>query len=511
MKLHSVILLAFLLFFVFACNKEWENYYSIYPETVDMNVWDAIQNDASVSEFVQAIKEFKYDTLFQSDIPYTLFLPTNEAFLEYLSKNSVDKKLIEYHISSHFIQSGNIPGKRKIQMFGEKYAYFERSGNELKFDETRILKESPLYKNGKYFILEKVARPLPNLYEYFVLNNPVLREYIDSKDSIIIDKERSKPIGFDENGNTVYDTVSIIYNEFEDLYFPVRTEFRNKFSTIVFPLKEDYENALTIMAQNLGGDYTDFEDIPMGWQQNILVPHLLSQGVFENLLEPEEFIWESSVDTLKVKNILGDSIPIFYTPVEKAICSNGYAYNYEEFIIPDSLYSGTAVFEAEWLLDQIGTNKYFWNEKVNIKSDQAFEPNQAFINSASNDTVITVFFPNRYNGKFSLEFYSENLFPRKYLMVVSTHMDVGGVYNIYVNDELVSTFDYYDFIRYRGIMPSVTGSRYLPDGRFNKFDFWVNNIVDYGRAKIRFEYNEPGKISGNGLILDYISFVPVNE
>jgi hypothetical protein len=94
-------------------------------------------------------------------------------------------------------------------------------------------------------------------------------------------------------------------------------------------------------------------------------------------------------------------------------------------------------------------------------------------------------------------------------MVVSTHMDIGGVYNIYVNDVLVKTFDYYAFIAGRGIITSVTGERYLPRGRFNRFDMYVDNIVEYGSAKIKFEYTGPGTlVPNNGFVIDFIEFKP---
>jgi hypothetical protein len=94
-------------------------------------------------------------------------------------------------------------------------------------------------------------------------------------------------------------------------------------------------------------------------------------------------------------------------------------------------------------------------------------------------------------------------------MVIMTHMDVGGIYDVYVNDELVTTFDYYTFIRLRGLNWSVTGARYLPQGRFNKFDCWVENITEYGIAKIKFEYKGPSTmVVTNGLVIDYIEFIP---
>ncbi len=513
MKLKSYILIPLAFLFIVSCERDWEDHYDIYPETVNENVWNAVQQQPELSEFVQILKDFKYDTLFLTDNSYTLFLPTNEAVQAFRSENEIDKKLVEYHISTHFIQSGNIVGTRQIQTLAKKFAYFRKSGGELKLDEITISKESPLYKNGKFYILEQVAKPLPNLYEYFALTNPILKDYIDSQDSVILDREKSKPIGFDENGNTIFDSVIIDYNKFEAEFFPVSKEFRNQTATIVFPKEEDYRGALTEMAQKLEiPGYVDHTDIPLDWQNEVLIPHLLEQGIFENLLEPEDFVAKSAKDTLKLRNILGDSIWIFYKPVDKVLLSNGYAYNYRNYQIPDSLHSGSNVFEAEWLLNETGINRYSWITSDMVKSDQFFPPLQEYISTASNDTIIRVLFPKGYNKKFSLEFNTKKMFPRKYLMIVATHMNIGGIYDIYVNDELVRTFDWYDYTRYRQIMPSVIpGRRYLPQGNFNRFDMWVDNIQEYGRAKIRFEYKGPGFVPNNGLVIDYIDFVPASN
>ena len=300
-----------------------------------------------------------------------------------------------------------------------------------------------------------------------------------------------------------------MYNKFEALYFPVSKEFRNKSATIVFPLKEDYESALTVMAKNLGSGYVDYKDISEVWQQKVLVPFLLKQGVFENMIEPEEFVKKPKEKFHKMKNILGDSIKIFYTPVDKSICGNGYAYNYKNFAIPDSLYKGASRFEAELLVDQTGIDKYAWGKNVKVTSDKPISPKSDYVKGASNDSILSVLFPQGYAGKYSLEFYTQNLFPRKYVMIVSTHMDIGGIYDIYVNDKLVNTFDYYDYIKYRGILPSVVaGQRFKPTGRYNKFDMYVDNIKEFGKAKIRFEYKGPGNVSANGLIIDYVDFLP---
>ncbi len=509
MKLKIKVILGVLIVLAVGCTREWEDYYDVYPETVNENVWNAMQNNPEISQFIQILKDNQLDTLFQSDIPYTVFAPTNSAIGSF--SGMVDITLLKYHISSHFINSISINGKRKIQSLTQKFALFERNGKNVLIDGVAVDLESPLYKNGRYFVVDEVIEPKPNLYEYFRATNPILSKYIDSRDFIIMDKERSKPIGFDEDGNTIYDTVSAVLNDFEQKYFPVKHEFRDVSATIVFPKKEDFNAALNIVANELGQNYNDYRDIPGEWENNILVPHLLMQGVFLNMLEPEEFGGESELDKVKLVNVFGDSIVIDYTPTEKAICSNGYAYNYQNFLIPDSLYSGDTKYEAEYLTVQTGINRYAWNDSVNFFSTIPFQPLQELILSASGDSIVRVIFPKGYSGEFSLEFKSPSLFPRKYVLVVRTHMDIGGVYDIYVNDELVKTFDYYDYVLYRGLMYSVvSGKLYKPTGRFNSFDMYVENIMEYGPAKIRFEYKGPGRAPTNGFVLDCIEFVPAD-
>ncbi len=497
--------------FFYGCDKLWEEHYQTEPETVDQNVWEAVQSDGNLSLFVQYMKEFKYDTLFLTDNPYTLFIPDNDAFNLLLDTGTVTHSILDYHISLHFIQSMNIQGKRKIQTMGEKYALFEKSGNESLLDQIPLAFESPLYLNGKYFIMDGVALPKPNLYEYFAVNNPVLKDYIDSQDSIILDKELSRPIGFDEYGNTIYDTVSEIYNVFEEEYFPVSEEFRNKTATIVFPMEDDYNYALTEMALALGDVYQDYKDIPLEWQNEILIPYLLEHGVFENMLEENEFMLPPNQDTLKMKNIIGDSVIIDYQPVDKVLCSNGYAYNYFDFSVPDTLFTGSYKMEGEWLLQETGVNKYAWAEEVGVTNDLPYEPIGEFVPSASNDSIMKVIFDKGYTGIYSVKFNVETLFPRKYLMVVGTHMYVGGIWEVYFNDELVTTIDYFDYVINQGIWRSVTGAMYKPVGGFNRFDCWVENKGDYGNSVIEFVYKGPGNVSINGLVIDYIEFAPYDE
>ncbi len=510
MKAIRYITMALLPLVLFSCEKKWEEHYDKQPETVDQNVWEAIQENPDLSLFVEYMKEFQYDTLFLTDKPYSLFIPDNDAIRALTDTGEMTASILDYHISLFHIQSRNIKGKKKIQTLAEKFAYFENTGSRLYFDEIEIESESPLYRNGKFFITGAVGLPKPNLYEFFSLSNPVLAAYIDSYDSLVLDKELSRPIGFDEFGNTIYDTVAEIYNEFEDIVFPVSEEDRYKSATFVFPGEEKYNGALDRMAATLGDLYQDHTDIPLDWQYEVLIPYVLEHGVFENFVEEDAFIPPPPPDTLKMKNILGDSIYVEYEPVDKFFCSNGYAYDYAEFEVPDTLFAAPQRFEGEHLLDQLGT-KFAWKQDVKVTSSLTFNPLREFVAGGSNDSIMRVPFILGYKQDFELEFKVKTLFPRRYLMVVRTHMFVGGIYDIYVNDELVFTIDYYDYVLQRELWRSVTGARYKPEGAFNRFDCWVENNAPYGDCTIKFVYREPGRVSANGLVIDYIDFVPYDD
>jgi len=505
------IILAVLIVTAFGCTENWDDHYYNQPETINGNVWDAVKSNSELSSFVTLMEKYKYDTLFLTDDTYTLFVPDNSAMAKLTASQVSDTTILNYHISRHFIQPVDVQGKRKLQTLAEKFSTFEEISGKPTYDGIDIGYESPLYINGKFFIMGQVAIPRLNLYEYFGVNNPYLKHYIDTKDTIIIDKEKSRPIGFDAKGNTVYDTVAVKYNLFEYAYFPVSREFRKWTATFAFPRKPNYENGLTTMAQKMGGVYKDYNDIPVKWQEQILIPYLLNQGTFLNMLEIPEFKGKSVLSYKRkytMMNINGDSIIIDYVPKEPYLCSNGIYYDYTNFVVPEKLYNDTVKYQGEWLLRTTGVNAYKWRDSVSV-TPTSYIPRKDYIKGASNDSILVVNFTKGFTGAYNVTFKSTNLFPRKYRMEVLTHMDIGGIYNIYVNNVLVKTFDYYDYVRLRGIVKSVTGANFVPKGRYNKFDCYVDNITTYGKPTIRFEYKGPGSAPGNGLFIDALYFLPV--
>lgn len=513
----GIIITVFVLIIAGCTKTTWDDHYTKVPETINTNVWDAIKGRSDLSRYVDLMVKYKFDSLFKSNDTYTLFIPDNNAIDKLMQSTDIDATILNYSISRHLVQPVDIQGKRKLQTLEEKFSTFESVGGNSTYDGVPITFESPLYLNGKFFVMGEVALPKLNLYEYFAKNNSYLKTYIDSKDSIVLDKVKSRAIGFDAKGNTIYDTVAIKTNAIDSLYFPVSKEFRASTATFVFPRQANYEAGLTEMAQKLGGIYSDYKTIPVKWQEEILIPHLLKHGTFLNMLEANEF---KTIDVLTKRhkfnmvNINADSIVVNYVPTDKYLCSNGVTYDYKNFSIPDSLFAGSEKFQGEWLTKPTSKTTYKWGKASVSSYPSTFTPTVNYVKGLSNDSVLVVNFTKGYQGTFNIQFATKNLFPRKYRMVVTTHMDFGGIYDIYVNDVLVKNFDYYLYVKNRGNITSVNGTNFSPlkegGGRYNRFDCYVNNITEYGKVNIRFEYKGPGtSIPNNGFVIDVIEFIPV--
>lgn len=507
MKISGFIILTILILFT-ACTVEWEDHYGNVGGSVNVKLWDTLKTLNKYSEFVKSMEFLKLDTVIRSSNSKTLFIPTNEAFIEYFDGDTIGfRETMGYHIIPTFFLLQNVENNhsRKLKTYFEKFATIQNSDNIYYIDGVEILGSSSLFLDGKFYEIERVVRPKPNLYEYLRWNNPPIKKYIDLQDTIILDMEKSKPLGFNEQGETIYDSVIIISNIWEEKYFPISEEFRNIFATMILPEQLSYDAALDNMAQVLGGQYLSHEDIPSDWQNRILIPVLLYQGTFGGLWNPIDFKKEIIV------NIVSDTINfnIDIDTSSRKICTNGWVYNYAEFSIGDTLYRRN-ILEPEDFVESIGLNRFSWiDEGVKVEGNLNYLPVKQKIDGASNDTIVGVKFDKGYNGDYALTLTMKYVLPQKYRMVWRTQYRISGIYSVYINGVKVllglDQLEEFDTIELINGFYSVTGQKINPDKKgFCNVDAWVENITNYGNVDIRIEYHGPGLGFENGLSIDYI-------
>ena len=498
------------MFVLQSCNPPWDDHYSNSEDHINMEIWEAISNEPRFSTFVAQMQTSGLDTIFQDGLVYTLFVPNNDAFESLTDTTYLMQSILRYHISKTLFIDRNVQNWRRLLTNLEKYALIEAFDNGYTYDGIPIEYGSPLYLNGKYYEISSVAIPKPSLYEYTAQNCLVLKEYIDSKDSIFLDRSLSTPIGFDEEGNTIYDSVFTVVNTFAEKFFPVNEEFRDKSATFIIFSQEQYISALDDMAGRLGGNFIDHNDIPKKWQDDVFLPDFTSQAMFPNILS------YSDLELGNIQSITGDSVELeaqFIDQESRSICSNGVAFLYSEFLIKDELFRGNLAIEGEHMIDSIGAGKFAWKEGYNL-SGAIIPPEKGFSSVASNGALVNVTFDRNYKGNYSLEFTLANLFPMRYRLEWRANSRPSGVFEVYVNDKILTwenkfgtqtTFDTYDL---RNSIISVTGERFLAEDGYNIRDYWIENLTDFGDVTIRFEYVGPGGSSNNGFNIDYIKLIP---
>jgi len=500
--LYKCVALIVLSQLLFSCEKPWADHYQDVPEKVNMKLWDALKQEERFSSFVQHMEAQSLDTLFKDGLSYTLFIPPGEAVESILDTAANTEIILRYHIvESLFIGDNRAQDKQLLTSLG-KYVIFNPQGASSSFDEVPISYTSPLHLDGKYYELEDLALPRDNLYEYIASSNPFLKGYIDSKDSIFMDYENSTPIAFDESGNTVYDTVQGLVNTFEYEFFPISEEFRSKKATFLLFTQEQLNMALDEMATNI--NLTDGTDIPDVWTSEVLMPAILTSAMFQGQLEYIDLM----KDTLT--SITGNTVIIDHTEIDPAsrfLCSNGMAYLYNDLIISDSLYLGGISLEGESLVDSVG-KAYNWKDEVILPGETIGLPQSLISKFGSGGRVLSVKISP--DLSFSMEFKIKNVLPMRYRFLWRGNSGLAGNYRIYINGVEIGEFDTFEFFQ-KKIWSVKDGIIFRKeDGDYNKKDFWVDNITEFGDVSVKIEFLGPSDLRPDdvGMIIDYVELIP---
>ncbi len=497
---HIIIVLLALLSGIHGCTDPWDDYYKAEDTRVNMNLWDAVRQEPRFSTFVEEVENLSLDTLFRNGLTHTIFLPGNEALSQMLDTALNPEQVVLYHISPTLFLSGVVQDKRRLQTLTGKYVFLELNGDEFTMDGLPVQYTSPLFLDGKYYELSGSAFPRPNLYEYTDQFSPFIKKYIDSRDIVYLDLELSQPIGFDPEGNTIYDSIFGNVNLFEQEYFPVSEEFRSKNATFILFTEEQYSTALDQMASVIGTPGGG-ANISEKWQLEELMPELMKTAMFDGMLEYSDLMKG------RLESITGDSVDVDYEnidPNSKFICSNGQTYLYRNFLIDSTFYLGGAQVEGESLIDTLGIGTWTWKDGVEFTGLNV-SPLGLESTNASNGGALLAPFPRGFTGEFTLQFTIKNILPMRYRLEWSANSRPSGLFAIYVNDEYIGEFDSNKF---RSTVQSVTGEYFRPLEGFNRKDFWVENLSEFGDVNIRFVYLGPGREENNGLNIDYVKLIP---
>lgn len=302
----------------FACNDEWDEHYENNETGNEQTLLSALKQDPELSMFVKMIEISELTQGMDGLNAYTVFAPSNADLtargisLENLSaRDTVTiRNMTKNHIARYFYSTSEIEfNKKRILMLSKKYIYFEKAGNGYLFDEQPLTMVNSICSNGVLHKLTGVSTYRDNLWEYIKNTNDLksMYDFIIQYDSTYLDKEWSKPIGINEDGYTVYDSVLIFKNSFMEKHLG-SLNLEDSIYTIIAPTQLAYTKTFDVYKnyyKSHGGldGKLNADSVTKHRTDSMIVNNLVFRGEYQNLLNKDSVI--TTTKTVFKKNWRG--------------------------------------------------------------------------------------------------------------------------------------------------------------------------------------------------------------
>ncbi|MBD5281322.1 MAG: fasciclin domain-containing protein [Bacteroides sp.] len=193
------------------CADEWDSHYAHRDsESSRLTVMQLLKSNPDLSTFAEMVETAGMADMLNTTQTYTIWAPVNEA-LSGVDLNDVDevKRIVINHIARFNISSSTNP-RKNVRMYNGKMNRFE--GNT--FAGVEMTNSDIIASNGVLHTLREAIPYRYNLREYINTHSEysLLANFLARFDEQKFDEEASAPLDVDENGNTIYDTVTVAYN-----------------------------------------------------------------------------------------------------------------------------------------------------------------------------------------------------------------------------------------------------------------------------------------------------------
>ncbi len=421
--MRNLLIIAFALVIFTACSDSWDTHYNqeLTDELVsDQTVYEFIEGESGYSSFFDMLKNAGIDQELNKDQFVTVWAVQDSAFDLSGIGNMDTSHVAEYHLNYLAFGASNLKDGLRIQALNGVYITINQNEGEYMANDTRIV-SSKRFKNGIVHEIEEPMVPLVNMFEFIELLDD---EYSMIRDSIltynrkVFDRENSAPVGVDETGNTIYDSVFYTSNPlFEEIDFS--SEF-DQF-TMFLPDNDVVEECF----QKLIDQYE-----MMGWsfegEDSVMAMDWIKEAIFhEGIIEdydaqldyvnPFDRVWRTTVQTIE--------------PSSEKPLSNGVAYDVTNLKVPNN-----------FIIDRIKSLVYYYTNLDDQQKEELYKFRGATeINVERGDEtpvaglyywLLTVSGDPESNEEFSVEFtpldYNEETDEVKVMKVPP------GEYNLYM-------------------------------------------------------------------------------
>ena len=212
--------MAFLPLMALSCQDEWDEHYGqANPMASQESLWQALKGRAELSNFVRLVENVGYESYFDGDRMFTLFVPTNdcltEADVDSLTEvynaqksnriknndNTVIKQVLQNHMAMYNYAAIASGDSVQMMMLNGKYSYLADGG----VNGVKYLSSNMLYRNGVLFTVGSRLPYFANVSEYFTMDDELdsIASFFSRYNVYEFDASRSVP-GEIVDGKTVY-------------------------------------------------------------------------------------------------------------------------------------------------------------------------------------------------------------------------------------------------------------------------------------------------------------------
>ena len=344
MKNKILVLIIVLAAALISCQNDWDGHYKGQQEGTAEGSPEKLGDFLSLEERYSAFTDFLkesgvLDTLNANQI-LTVWavdnknMPTPEELGQWSNK---EKKQIALNMLNYMpIYYPKFENGKKIQTLAGKNIFMGINTDGFMLDGIDIVSTNQVCSNGVIHEIAGLIVPRKNLYEYIESlpdNYSMLRDSLLARNDTIFDTERSFPIGVDPTGNTIYDSVFVIHNNFIG---SIRDEESK--STVMLPDNRVIQEAFEEMRNYLLADTLSTElkeEMNDWWLKALIYPGELSvYDKDKSIYSIYNKHWRTDIQEVNRAEAVPVSNGLIY-PVTKFVFPKSSLLKDVEYIIPD--------------------------------------------------------------------------------------------------------------------------------------------------------------------------------
>ncbi len=210
-KLKLLWMVPLLTLFASCTDKMWDEHYQSYvDEILDQTLMDAINERPELSIFSGMLKSTGYDSILSRSQSYTVWAPVNASLTNLKYSDDELKTFVENHITRYPLTCTSITEDDKpVSMLNHKKIRFSRSGPGYTFGQQTVIENDITVNNGILQVLDHYEPYVRNIWE-FLQYTPGFENYfrfLNSYEEYEFNEAASTFLTFDENGQSVYDSI----------------------------------------------------------------------------------------------------------------------------------------------------------------------------------------------------------------------------------------------------------------------------------------------------------------